>query len=203
MKTETSTQLMPLAVDLDGTLCHTDTLFEGLLVLLQARPLQLIKSLGLIGNRAQFKQYVFNRVELDLAKLEWNQPLINYLREQRSAGRLLCLATAADNSIAQRVAAYLGLFDSVIASRDSKNIKGPAKAHELCALFGERKFVYAGDALADSSVWEYAAAAIVVGDLQPRYSSGELVSVEARYSAARPNSLRGKLLRVYMWLIDH
>ena len=193
---------MPLAVDLDGTLCHTDTLFESLLLLLRTRPLQFISSLRLLGNRARFKQYVFSRVQLDLTSLDWNQPLIHYLREQRRVGRPMCLATAADNSIAQRVAADLGIFDRVIASTGGKNIKGPAKALELCAWFGERKFVYAGDALADCSVWEYSAGAIVVGDLQPRYSSGEFVPVEARYAALRLTSLRGKALSIYMWLID-
>ena len=202
-KTETTTQLLPLAVDLDGTLCHTDTLFEGVIELLRAQPLQFIKSLGLIVNRARFKQFVFKHVQLDLAKLAWNQPLINYLRIQRNAGRCICLATAADQSIAQSVADHFGLFDTVIASSGSKNIKGSAKARELYSLFGKRDFVYAGDALADISVWQCSAAAIVVGEIRPQYSSGEFVPVEVRFAASRSKSLRGRLLSTHMWLIDH
>ena len=153
----------PIAVDLDGTLCHSDTLFEGLIALLRSQPLVFLKSLMLMGDRTRFKHFVFERVQIDLASLPWNEPLINYLRQQKAKGRLICLATAANHEVAQGVAAHLDLFDKVLASSENKNLKGSAKAQELCTVFGERKFVYAGDAQADFSVWAYTDAAIVIG----------------------------------------
>ena len=192
----------PIAVDLDGTLCHTDTLFEGLVALLFSKPLAFLKSLTLVGNRARFKHYIFNRVQIDVEGLPWNEPLIDYLRQQKDDGRLIYLATATSDAVAQAVAMHLDLFDQVLASSEKMNLKGSAKARELCAVFGERKFVYAGDARADFSVWAYASAAIVVGDLFPVYSSGVPVPIESRFPADKRTSIRKIFLCTYMWLVD-
>ncbi|MBT5032382.1 MAG: hypothetical protein HOM55_08830 [Proteobacteria bacterium] len=192
----------PIAVDLDGTLCHTDTLFEGLVALLRSKPLVFLKSLTLIGDRARLKHFVFSHTQIDPQSLPWNEPLIDYLRQQKASGRSIVLVTAANEVVAQTVAKHLDLFDQVLASSEKINLKGPAKVYELCAVFGERKFVYAGDARADFSVWAHAGAAIVVGNLTPVYRSGEPVPIESRFPADQQTSSRKIFLRTYMWLVD-
>ena len=78
------------------------------------------------------------------------------LREQRQAGRKLVLCTASDERLANKVADYLDLFDDVMASDASVNLKGRKKADSLVQHFGERGFAYAGDSRSDLAVWRHA-----------------------------------------------
>ena len=78
----------------------------------------------------------------------YNQPLLEYLRQQHAAGRDIYLATGADNLLAQRVAAHLGLFTGVLASDGSINLTG----HNKLAAFQERfpaGFSYIGNSRPD------------------------------------------------------
>ncbi len=51
--------LVPLCVDLDGTLIHTDVLWEGIKFMMRRKPLALLGMLPLLrGGRAPFKQAV-------------------------------------------------------------------------------------------------------------------------------------------------
>jgi 4-hydroxybenzoate polyprenyltransferase len=75
---------------------------------------------------------------------------------------LIVLCTATDTSVAERVAAHVGLFDEVIASDGRINAKGEAKAALLVARFGERGFDYVGNESVDLAVWKRARRAIVV-----------------------------------------
>ena len=58
MKSSSSAEsLVPLCVDLDGTLIHTDVLWEGIKFLLRRKPLTLLSLLPLLRNgRAPFKK---------------------------------------------------------------------------------------------------------------------------------------------------
>jgi phosphoserine phosphatase len=71
------------------------------------------------------------------------------------------LATAADALLAEPIAARLRIFDRVIASDGSLNLKGLAKAQALTQLFPEG-FIYAGDSKADLPVWRRARAVVIV-----------------------------------------
>jgi len=152
---------LPLCVDLDGTLIHSDMLHEGLCALVtDPRSLQILPQL--FRGRAAFKEAVAARVPVEPELLPFNETLLAYLRAQKKAGRYLVLATAADRSVACAVAECVGLFDEVIASDGTDNLKGAAKARALVARFGPRGFCYAGNAHSDLAVWREAAAAIVV-----------------------------------------
>jgi hypothetical protein len=152
---------LPLCVDLDGTLVRSDTLLEGFCAF-ATDPRVFGALLRLRDGRAAFKQAVAAGVRLDPALLPYNETLLAYLRPQRAAGRALFLATAADQRVAQSIAAHLGIFDGVIASDGSSNLKGAAKARALTERFGERGFVYAGNARSDLAIWQQAAAVILV-----------------------------------------
>ena len=56
VSTDTYPDLVPLVVDLDGTLTPTDTLVESIVLLLKQRPQDLLRLPGwLLNGRAQLK----------------------------------------------------------------------------------------------------------------------------------------------------
>lgn len=154
---------VPLALDLDGTVCRTDTLMETALALAARRPEALLAAMpALAGGRAALKHALAGALVPDPASLVYNDAVLALARAARAAGRPVYLVTAADRAVAEAVAAHLGLFDGVIASGPERNLKGEAKAAALVARFGERGFAYAGDAPADRAVWRRAAHAYLV-----------------------------------------
>jgi 4-hydroxybenzoate polyprenyltransferase len=77
----------------------------------------------------------------------------------------LVLATAADHRWAQAVADSTGVFEDVLASSPSVNLKGRAKLEAIeryCETRGWQGFDYVGDSLADLPIWEKAERAFVV-----------------------------------------
>lgn len=154
--------LTPLIVDLDGTLTPTDTLIESIVLLAKHNPLDVLKfPLWLLRGRAVFKSNVASRVKFSAAHLPYRQPLVDYLRSERAKGRRIILATAAHKSIAEAVAKKLELFDGILASDETRNLKGRTKLAAIREAVG-KKFVYAGDSVADLPIWKEAEAAILV-----------------------------------------
>ena len=154
---------VPLCVDLDGTLIRTDVLIEGLLALLKADPLYVfVLPLWLLKGKAWFKKQVADRVDLDVSLLPYHEPLVDYLRAEKAAGRELVLATASNQRYAERVASHVGLFDRVFASDSNTNLSRGHKRDRLVMSFGEQGFEYAGNARADVPIWAKAQGAVVV-----------------------------------------
>jgi 4-hydroxybenzoate polyprenyltransferase len=139
----------PLCVDLDGTLVKSDTLVDSVIVLIRQNPRALLSfPAWLTQGKAAFKQRVAGAVSLDVVYLPYNQPLLEYLRQQHASGRPIYLATGADTALAERVAAHLGIFTGVLASDGQVNLTG----HNKLAAFQERfanGFSYIGNARPD------------------------------------------------------
>lgn len=153
----------PLCVDLDGTLVQTDTLYECFLLLIAKNPLYLfLVPLWLWRGKAFFKQEVCRRVDLDVERLPYHPELLTLLQEEHRAGRRIILVTAADQSVARKVADHLGLFDDVWASDGVTNLSAARKLERLVSQFGARGFDYAGNAGPDLHIWPHANKAIVV-----------------------------------------
>jgi 4-hydroxybenzoate polyprenyltransferase len=156
-------ETVPLCVDLDGTLVHTDLLFENLMATLRRQPwVLLLLPLFMIRGRAFLKTELARRGPLQVDTLPFRHSLLRYLDERRSCQPLV-LVTAADRINATRVAEYLGLFDEVLASDGSVNLKGKAKAGLLEQRFGRQGFDYAGNGSADLPVWALARKAVLAG----------------------------------------
>jgi 4-hydroxybenzoate polyprenyltransferase/phosphoserine phosphatase len=154
---------VPLCVDLDGTLIHSDLLWESFGQLLRRNPLfVLLVPLWLLKGRSWLKRQIATRVTVDVEVLPFNEPFVEFLREEKNHGRKLLLVTASDRQLAQRVADHLGLFDEVIGSDGKINLRGSTKGEALVARFGERGFDYAGDSRVDLPVWACSREAIVV-----------------------------------------
>ncbi|MGH7952535.1 MAG: apolipoprotein N-acyltransferase [Limisphaerales bacterium] len=154
---------IPLVVDLDGTLIKTDLLWESLARLLRRNPFWLFPVLfWWICGRAVLKRKIANRVTIDPAILPYNEKFLAFLREQKSGGRKIILATASDKKLVLPVANHVGLFDDVFASDGQTNLRSKNKLKKLVEQFGECGFDYAGNSLADLAVWRGSREGIVV-----------------------------------------
>ncbi|MEO7735745.1 MAG: haloacid dehalogenase-like hydrolase, partial [Kofleriaceae bacterium] len=168
--------LLPLCVDLDGTLVRSDTLHEQYLHALVRRPLAALLVVALLlRGKAAFKRGLS---PVDPESLPYQMDLLAFLREEKQRGRVLVLATASDRDVARPIAAHLGIFDETIGSDGVINLKGRAKAARLSERFGQGQFSYAGNSHADVPVWNEAGQAILVN--APR-------SIDA--ALARPNDV--------------
>lgn len=154
--------LMPLAVDLDGTLIRGDVFADTLMRFLVANPLRVfLFAWWLRKGRPHAKARLASAAPVDPGRLCYNEELVAWLREQRARGRTVVLATASDERAARAVAEHVGLFDDVFASDGETNLKSSRKAERLASAFPEG-FVYAGNEMADLTVWARASAAVVV-----------------------------------------
>jgi 4-hydroxybenzoate polyprenyltransferase len=143
---------LPVCVDLDGTLVKSDTLVDSVLVMARQHPRGLLSIPGWIAQgKAAFKKHVTSAVELDVEHLPYNRALMEWLRQQAAEGRKLYLATAADRALADRIAAYLGIFHGVLASDGAINLAGGNKLAAFRERFGDN-FCYIGNARPDAEV---------------------------------------------------
>ncbi len=155
---------VPLCVDLDGTLIQTDLLLEGCRAFLrQARFRDYRHLLALRKGRAAFKAVIAELFPLDMTALPYREPLLNFLSEQHRLREKILLVTAAHQTLARQMAEHLALFDEVLASDGSHNLKGANKGRALVQRFGEGGFDYIGDSPADLRVWPHARTAYLIG----------------------------------------
>jgi phosphoserine phosphatase len=154
---------VPLCVDLDGTLIHTDVLWEGIKFLLMHKPWTLLRLFPRLRHgRAPFKKAVSRASTVSADSLPVRKSLVEWLQSEAAKGRPVYLVTAADISYAQAVTARLGFFSGSVASDGALNLKAKKKARRLVELFGEGGFDYVGDARADIPVWRAARRGICV-----------------------------------------
>jgi 4-hydroxybenzoate polyprenyltransferase/phosphoserine phosphatase len=156
--------MLPLVVDLDGTLLKVDTLYELFVSGLFNKPVQTLLSVfALRDGIAAFKRRLSGIVPLDADSLPVREELLEYLEHEAAAGREIHLATAADQTVAASIARRFPIFQSAEATDQGVNLKGRHKARRLTERFPDG-FVYAGDSRADLPVWQSARAAIIVSE---------------------------------------
>lgn len=178
-------------------------LHESALRVTRDRPFDLPRfPVWLAQGKAVLKSRLASRTTFDAALLPYNETLLAWLKEQRAAGRRLVLCTASDRSIADAVAAHLGVFDDVLASDGATNLAGHSKADALAARYGEQGFDYVGNSGADLKVWRRARKAIVVNGARGLAGKADaLCGVEREFPAA-PGGIKAwaRVLRVHQWM---
>ncbi|MGD2131247.1 MAG: UbiA family prenyltransferase [Maricaulaceae bacterium] len=193
----------PLAVDLDGTLIKTDTLFERIARALFHQPWALAAALPTLRRgRAAFKAALAERVTLARETLPVRDDLLAYLAEETARGREIHLVTAADRATADAIAEAVGGFASVEASQDGVNLKGPRKLERLKARF-PGGFAYAGDSAADLAIWGEAHSIVLAGASPSARAAAKALGrpVEAEFhNGASMAAAWAKLLRPHQWL---
>jgi 4-hydroxybenzoate polyprenyltransferase len=196
--TDSSAAAWPLVVDLDGTLIKTDTFLESVLRLIRRDPSSVfLLIIWLASGRAALKAKVAERIQPDPATLPYRPDLILWLTERRAAGGKLVLATASHRTTAAAVAIHLGLFDDILASDETVNLKGTRKRDALVARFGVAGFDYVGDSAADDVVWAACHVAHVAGN---RHLTVAITQSGASEGCGFPDSPGGFRAGVRNWI---
>jgi 4-hydroxybenzoate polyprenyltransferase len=198
---QTSTEV-PLCVDLDGTLVKSDTLVDTVIVLARQSPRSLLQFPKWISEgKASFKRKVSSLASIDVVHLPYNQPLLEYLRQQHAEGREIYLATGADTLLAERVAAHLGIFAGVLASDGNVNLTG----HNKLAVFREKfphGFCYIGNARPDVPLLTHCVEPMVANphrSLSAGLRSANVVPVRSFSDAALPLKAWVRAIRLHQW----
>ena len=154
-----------LAVDLDGTLIQSDSVFDSMHYLFKNNIIKFFKILPIyfIYGKEYYKDRLAKLINYNNIKFDYNLKLLNYIKSQKKLGAKLILITAANVQMAEYFQNQLNLFDKIIASEPNKPcVKGRQKAKLLCEQYGENNFIYAGNSRVDLYVWEKAHSAILV-----------------------------------------
>lgn len=194
----------PLVVDLDGSLIGGDMLHESANQFIARSPLGILRLLGWAADgKAALKARLAAGYRDAPDALHYHRPLLDWLCAERQAGRRLILATASDRRLAESVAAHLGIFDEVLASDGSVNLKAERKRDLLVSRFGVQGYDYVGNDHADLPVWAQARRAHIVGGSRTlRAKVEEIATVDRCFD--RPASARAKsllrALRPHQWI---
>jgi 4-hydroxybenzoate polyprenyltransferase/phosphoserine phosphatase len=116
----------------------------------------------LTQGRAVLKQRLTEQCKIDPATLPYDAAVLKYIAAWKEGGGRAVLVTASDQSIADKIANHVGVFDEAHGSGGTINLKGRRKAEFLETRFGSRGFAYIGDSWADLPVWEAAGKAITL-----------------------------------------
>lgn len=196
---------MLLAVDLDGTLVNTDTLFEALAERLRRRPLwTLWQMIQLPFAIANVKARIQREGRIDIPTLPVNAQVLAYCLQSKAEGRPVWLVSAADQGIVTQLAEHFGVFDRAVGSDGATNNKGSAKGAFLQKVAPEG-FEYVGDSRADLKVWVKAKAASLVGGGDARARAVEKMNVSIAHRFDRPKRGIGawiKALYPHRWIMN-
>ena len=193
----------PLCLDLDGTLIATDSLAESLVVMIKTKPLYFfLLPLWILRGKYYFKSKIEQNSKLSPDKLPYIAQVLEFAKTEKAKGRMIVLATASMQGIADKIADYLGIFDLVIGSKHGINLRSNHKRDKLVELFGEKGFDYTGDSKADIKVWKSADNSIIVNPNNSVLSKAKAIGnvqivIKEDFS---PIKAYIKQIRVYQWI---
>lgn len=156
--------LLPICIDLDGTLIKDDVTQKSFWIYLRRRWFNLAYAIYWFcsGGMARMKKNIAKQVMINPDTLEYNLEFLAFIKKKRADGHKLFLATGSDELYARAVSEHLKIFDGVFASNGVVNLKAQAKADCLSSEFGKQGFTYAGNSLDDIPVWKKACEVIIV-----------------------------------------
>lgn len=194
---------VPLVIDLDGTLLRSDLLLETGLSFLRHRPLQLHKPLGWLGKgKAMLKEKLALATHVEVDSLPYDPQVIALIESARRNGRTVVLATASHQSLAERIAEHLQLFDQVWATTAERNLTAHRKRDLLVERYGEGGFDYVGNSHDDVAVWAAARKAYVVNPERGVESRARAGGNVADVIRSNQSTLKDwvKALRLHQWM---
>ncbi|OLP60079.1 prenyltransferase [Xaviernesmea oryzae] len=163
MDVRTESRHIPLCVDLDGTLLATDTLWEGIAVVLMRNPFLVFHLLyWLSRGKGRLKHEIAARTGRCAKDWPYREAVLRRLERERESGRQIVLVTGAAESIARDVSDHTGLFTAILHSSNDHNLTRNRKRDALVARYGEAGFDYMGNCADDVPVFKAARRAIVV-----------------------------------------
>lgn len=150
-------KLNTIFVDLDGTLIKTDLLPEMMLNCIKCNFLRLfLLPYWVLRGKAYLKMKLDKHSNIDVSVLPYNEFVLQKIKRERSLGREIVLATGSPLGVANRVSSFLGLFDSVLATREGINLTGEQKLLFIKERCGNEKFDYIGNDSADIPILTHA-----------------------------------------------
>lgn len=197
------TTKLPLCVDLDGTLIHTDLFIESLLALAKRSPLSLLMlPFWLLRGKAFAKRQVAARVSIDPVSLPYNRNVIELIEQARQDGRNIELVTASDELLVGPVAQHLKLFDYVCCSDGERNLRGVNKAKFLVERHGVNGFDYIGNDRTDMPVWRACSQPIIVSSSPQLARSLRHHGKSPSFVATKASSWRTivRAMRAHQWV---
>ncbi|HIG03822.1 MAG TPA: hypothetical protein EYQ53_05525 [Candidatus Poseidoniales archaeon] len=155
---------LPLAVDLDGTVILTDMSEITIKRVLLRKPWLIVGCLWLeiTGKRAKWKRILGTKLIFDPSQLVYHEKFMEWLKQEKKAGRELVLCTASEKAVAEKIANHLDIFDDVMGSEGVINLAGENKRKALVERYGEQGFGYCGNSKSDLAVWPSAGEVVVV-----------------------------------------
>lgn len=193
----------PLVVDLDGTLIRNDLLEETMVGFILRNPLRIFLVIKwLLSGKANLKFHLAQLTHIDVESLPYNQRVIDLIKEERSKGRVVVLATASHVIYAKKISEHLGLFDQVFATEKNLNLSAQNKCDKLVKEFGKGDFDYIGNSCDDLHVWKWSRLAYVVNpsaSLRGRLKN--LGNIE-RIISDKKNKFKiwARALRLHQWV---
>ena len=157
---------------------------------------------ALMRGKADLKRYLADTATVDATSLPYDPDVIAYVEAWRAKGGTTALVTASDQTLAEKIAGHLGIFDAVHGSDGQVNLKGEDKARFLISTFGEGQFSYMGDSSADLEVWKHADRAITVNAPSGLRAKAADIASETEHLDTRPWTLKPylKALRPHQWM---
>ncbi|HVZ96512.1 MAG TPA: UbiA family prenyltransferase [Chitinophagaceae bacterium] len=192
---------VPLVVDLDGTLIKSDLLHEGLFMLIKKNPIIFFQYLvWLLKGKVYFKKQLFKLVHLKYHLLPFNQEILSFLQQESESGRQIVMATASLTTVADKVAEVHPLFSKVYGTEEI-NLKGVNKANLLLEEFGQSKFDYIGNSVADIPVFICARYSYIVRPSRAlKRKARKIAGVKYIWNSSQSVWDFIKAIRVYQWL---
>lgn len=158
---------VPLVLDVDGTLLHTDLLFETFWAALGRSVWATLAVLfSCWGAPARMKARLRAIAEPEIELLPVREAVLDLALEAQAAGRGVHLASAADQVLVDAIGRRFGLVGPHFGSDGAANLKAEAKARLLTRRFGTAGYDYAGNSRADLAPWAGARKAIAVNPVK-------------------------------------
>ena len=157
--------------------------------------------LWLLRGRAYLKHRIFRLIKLDASLLPPHEEVLAWLKDEKTRGRRLVLATASDYHQACLVVEPLRLFDTVLGSDGQRNLKGRNKLQTILAVCG-KEFDYVGNSRSDLEIWRNCRHAILV-NTSPRverlaWRAGNVIRVFPPSRTGFRDALRS--MRFHQWV---
>ncbi len=158
-------ELVPLFVDVDGTLTRADISIESFVAYARQGFSHMLRLLlWLVSGRALAKTMVARERRIEAARLPYRQEVLDLIRAAQAEGRPIILASASHWSNIRRIARHLGLDEAIIGTRGRANRKSGAKLAAIRGAIGDgASFDYIGDSRADICLWKEARQGWTVG----------------------------------------
>jgi 4-hydroxybenzoate polyprenyltransferase len=192
--------VLPLCVDLDGTLVAGDSFYESLVRVVTTAPQRIPELVvAAMEGKSRLTAALARHYDFDPGVLPYREEVLVLIERQRTRGGTCFLVTASAMPIANRIATHLGCFDSVFATVEGEHIRGVKKAASLESRFGIGGFEYVGDSRADIPCWAIAAGGYTV---TPTVVPAALAGKVKPLRPTRHDSTLGtwcRSLRVHQW----